>query len=91
MNTRSKMGFIVNYILRTKPGLFLMGGVILLASGYFTDNGNITNVGWAFIIFAIIAGIILEVQTWSWKKVDKRHDGALSSSGRFHRVMALSA
>jgi hypothetical protein len=66
-------------MLRTKPGIFMTGGIILLVSGYFASNGNLVNVGWVFIVFAIIVAVILEIQVWAWKKVDKRHDVALSS------------
>jgi hypothetical protein len=79
MDTRAKLEWIVDYMTRSKPGLLVILGVVLLVSGYFTNNGNVANVGLVFFVLAVVIAVVIEAEVWAWKKVDKRRNGALSS------------
>jgi hypothetical protein len=35
--------------------------------------------GFGFCELAVVIAVVLEAEVWVWKKVDKRHNGALSS------------
>jgi hypothetical protein len=83
MDTQHKLGWIAKYMLKTKPGFLWMIGAVMLVSGYFRSNSDLTNLGCALIIFGIIVAILIEVQVWAWKKADERHNGAFSKVGFF--------